>query len=191
MSHYVKCPECGKTFDRDKIDCIGPIRKRYFHKECYNNAIDVNYQVSIPTEEWTMKRFYDKCADYVHRVLKGEWNFMMAKAQVENWGVKYPELNMRPKGMYLTFRYYYDKYGKDAWLKGNGGIGIIPLYYKEAQEYWQKIANEAPSNIKIMNEQIKEFSKPSTGEIKFKPAPKKKTITLDFSDLIREEDLNG
>ena len=44
MSHYVKCPECGKTFDRDKIDCIGPIRKRYFHKECYNNAIDVNYQ---------------------------------------------------------------------------------------------------------------------------------------------------
>ena len=35
MSHYVKCPKCGETFDRDIIQAVRINGRRYGHAKCY------------------------------------------------------------------------------------------------------------------------------------------------------------
>ena len=71
MSHYVKCPKCGETFDRDIIQAVRINGRRYGHAKCYpdnNNFVPLvekkiseeqkikNYAKSILKEQYVAAR---------------------------------------------------------------------------------------------------------------------------------------
>lgn len=130
MAHPVKCFYCGKTFDRDREPYVAvPDKaKRYAHKQCYQNTIELDEQT---------KRDKEILENYIKELFN--WDTLPEKVvkQLKAYMTDTTK-NYTYSGIYKTLKYHYEiKHGQIE--KANGGIGIVPYVYEEAKRYWYNI----------------------------------------------------
>lgn len=115
-TRLVKCPKCEQKLQ--KCDSVLH-KKRYYHKECY--------------EEYNKDaQDYKDLIETICRV----FNLKAPSPQITMQLKKYREdFNFTNKGMELTLRYYYDVLDNKAELKY--GIYIIPREYGNATENYK------------------------------------------------------
>lgn len=127
MAHIVKCVKCGQQFDRDKIQAI-QIGRRYAHLNCENAIIQ---QTEIDKETQDLNNLRDCIQDIFGK--DARWSLIMEQIK------KYKEeKNYTYTGMMKSLIYFYKVKGNEVNAE-TGGVGIIPLYYDEARNYYLNI----------------------------------------------------
>ena len=122
----VKCPYCGKSFDRlDPMIKFIKVGRRYAHVKCYNE-----HEASMTQED----------------------NFKKVEHQIKEYK-KYKDGNDIPytySGMLASLRWFYEIKGnsKEA---ANGGIGIIPYIYNDAKKYYYNLYLAQQKNKQVKN----------------------------------------
>lgn len=188
------CPYCGKkTVEKNSDNCQkgeeGFYNNRYFHKECYQLAKTVqkdqwpSYLKKMDTEEGELTTWTDMLWDFFAKDLMYPADYKKIRSQLKNfYGKRSKEeggKTMKYKGMFLTAKYCYEV-KKMNLNKAEGGIGIIPYYYMEAERYF--LANRVKSNaiLDMIEKQLEERRNLEVIKVKNqKKTSKIKTYNLD------------
>ena len=139
MAHVVKCKVCGQQFDRDKIPCIAVSAKRYAHIKCATEAGLSGQKIEPPKKDKDLIAL----EDYIMKLFNEDYINARIKKQIKEYKEEY---NFSYSGILKTLIYFFEIRGNSI-DKANGGIGIVPYIYKEANQYYYnlylaKIANE-------------------------------------------------
>lgn len=127
MAHVVKCPYCGKTFDRDKYkDFIQISARRYAHIECNEQHLE-----QISQEE----RDLIALENYIKSLLGLESINARIRKQINEYK---NNQNYSYTGILKALTYFYEIKGNSI-EKANGGIGIVPYIYNDAYNYYYNI----------------------------------------------------
>lgn len=111
----VKCPICGKTFDRSKVEYVH-LNGRYYHRTCCSD--DFIYQ--------------EKMYDYLKKIW-GICSKPKILKQVQNIQKEY---GYTIKEIYGDLKYFYDVKNNDTTTYKNT-INIVPYVHDEAQKYYR------------------------------------------------------
>lgn len=168
------CRVCKQEIDKTLDDWIMPSKNYYFHKSCYGNFKDAK-------EIKTDKDYEPLIFDYIARDLKVSYDYYKIKAQIN----QFVKDGMTCKGILFTLKYYYDRYGKDNWERGYGGIGIVPYCYKEATDYWVNIEIKKQGSCDKIIKQLEQLKTKPIQEIKFNKNKVKKKSILTFDDILK------
>ena len=141
MAHPVKCKYCGKTFDRDKVECVQVSKARYAHPQCH-----IESQLSVSQD----KKDLEELREYIKKLFNTEHINAKINIQIKEYHEKY---NYSYIGMKKTLYYFYE-IKQNPIDKANGGIGIIPYIYHNAYEYYANIDKANMKNNQIDIEQI-------------------------------------
>lgn len=142
MSHYVKCPKCGETFDRDIIQAVRINGRRYGHAKCYpdNNNFVPLVEKKISEEQ--------KIKNYAKSILKEQYVAARVNKQIKDFLAE----GYTASGILKTLIYWYEIKHNDI-SKAMGGIGIVPYVYKQALDYYYNLYLAEMANIdKDINE---------------------------------------
>lgn len=121
MGQLVKCKYCGQSLDKRQDNWIYIEKsRRYAHKDCLRTI----------TPEIQQERDRDELAEYI-RSKFGEEEYKNPKTWV--MVERCYKQKMTPKGIFNTLTYMIDIKHK---VTESTGLGLIPYYYKEAQEYF-------------------------------------------------------
>ena len=136
MSHYVKCPKCGETFDRDIIQAVRINGRRYGHAKCYpdNNNFVPLVEKKISEEQ--------KIKNYAKSILKEQYVAARVNKQIKDFLAE----GYTASGILKTLIYWYEIKHNDI-SKAMGGIGIVPYVYKQALDYYYNLYLAEMSNI--------------------------------------------
>ncbi len=158
-----KCPYCKITFELSKDaeenerlyikgDKKGYYTNRYYHKKCYELALNTPKEEWLPDlelnsrkteDEIELEKWFINIYDLFTLDLKSTVDAARIKLQMKK--IKTEHTNWTYKGMYFALRYHFlNKGGKVE--KSNGGIGIVPFIYEEARAFWYA-ANVQHTNI--------------------------------------------
>jgi len=154
----VKCPWCEEWFKTDEVENTYDKKlKRYFHDNCYKA-----YERELHHKE-ELKKYILNMFNY--KGLGPKINSQIKKYRTE--------LNFTYEGILKSLKYFYDIKGNSI-EKANGGIGIVPYVYQEANNYYNKKELKTKSIEKRIN--------------KFKISEEnKKKIVVKRSDLIKDK----
>lgn len=142
MSHYVKCPKCGETFDRDIIQSVKINGRRYGHADCYPD--NKNF---IPLVEKKISE-EQKIKNYVKSILKEQYVAARVNKQIK----EYLAEGYTASGILKTLIYWYEIKHNDV-SKAMGGIGIVPYVYNQALDYYYNLYLAEMANVdKDINE---------------------------------------
>jgi hypothetical protein len=125
----VICPYCNVTFDANSEEYV-MIGRRYAHKRCYEHR---------DPEIEAKDDFYQ----YIKEIYGPKYDYQKIERQRLNF-VKKNEYTTR--GILNALKYWFDVKGNDT-SKTNGGIGIVPYIYEEAQEYMAFISSQQKKKI--------------------------------------------
>ena len=126
MAHMVKCPLCGKSFDRDKVPYVQVSARRYAHKEC-----------SMSEDERTKQEELDK--QELHAYIMKLFRMDYVDARIQKQIKKYvEENNYTYSGIKKALVYFFEVKGNSI-EKANGGIGIVPYVYQQAYRYYYSL----------------------------------------------------
>lgn len=142
MSHYVKCPKCGETFDRDIIQAVKINGRRYGHAKCYpdNNNFVPLVEKKISEEQ--------KIKNYAKSILKEQYVAARVNKQIKDFLAE----GYTASGILKTLIYWYEIKHNDI-SKAMGGIGIVPYVYKQALDYYYNLYLAEMANVdKDINE---------------------------------------
>ena len=142
MSHYVKCPKCGETFDRDIIQAVKVNGRRYGHAKCYpdNNNFVPLVEKKISEEQ--------KIKNYAKSILKEQYVAARVNKQIKDFLAE----GYTASGILKTLIYWYEIKHNDI-SKAMGGIGIVPYVYKQALDYYYNLYLAEMANVdKDINE---------------------------------------
>lgn len=136
MSHYVKCPKCGETFDRDIIQAVRINGKRYGHAKCYpdNNNFVPLVEKKISEEQ--------KIKNYAKSILKEQYVAARVNKQIKDFLAE----GYTASGILKTLIYWYEIKHNDI-SKAMGGIGIVPYVYKQALDYYYNLYLAEMANV--------------------------------------------
>ena len=136
MSHYVKCPKCGETFDRDIIQAVKINGRRYGHAKCYpdNNNFVPLVEKKISEEQ--------KIKNYAKSILKEQYVAARVNKQIKDFLAE----GYTASGILKTLIYWYEIKHNDI-SKAMGGIGIVPYVYKQALDYYYNLYLAEMANI--------------------------------------------
>jgi hypothetical protein len=169
--HIVTCKYCKIKFDTNTVPYItfdvGKV-KRYAHQQCPEGT----------EGEIQLEKDKDTLASYVKETF-GQTIYDDPKTWVQI--ERYYKQNLTPVGIYNTLVYIYTILKKP--LK-DGNLGLIPYYYKDAQDYVLKIKKAQTINEEKIAESDN-FYKDINVTIK-SPQRKKKVKKL-FAFLDEEE----
>ena len=170
-AHYVKCCICGKTFNRDKVDCVMVGSRRYAHTEC-----------SQTEEEKKTKEQKDREA--LEAYINNLFGTTTISAKVKRQIKKYiEEEHFTYSGILGALKYFYEIKGGDL-AKANGGIGIVGFIYQDAHNYYralweaQEINSDKDISLFIPKNEIK--------EVKIKPPKRETMLKRVFTFLDKE-----
>ena len=155
MSHFVICKYCGETFDRDTTPFVAVGSRRYAHKECGEK-----YEVKLTQNE----KDYNELLEYTKKIFS-DVSLAKIKMQIRKYKMEYGYDYL---SILNALKYFYEIKKNDV-DKSNGGIGIVPYIYEEANKYFKE-----EERIKNINSNIDIAS--------FKP----KTINVTISSPIRK-----
>lgn len=168
MAHYVNCIYCGIRFNRDKEPTSQISARRYAHKECTKNHEENKGQEEKDIEaleKYIMNLFHES---YINARIRKQ-----LKDFKEQYDFSY-------SGMLKTLIYWYEVKGNST-EKANGGIGIIPYVYKDAEKYYFNLYL-----IKLANadKDVKKY-KPKERIIEIPPpVSQRKKVKLLFEDEV-------
>lgn len=136
MSHYVKCPKCGETFDRDIIQAVKINGRRYGHAKCYpdNNNFVPLVEKKISEEQ--------KIKNYAKSILKEQYVAARVNKQIKDFLTE----GYTASGILKTLIYWYEIKHNDV-SKAMGGIGIVPYVYKQALDYYYNLYLAEMANV--------------------------------------------
>lgn len=136
MSHYVKCPKCGETFDRDIIQAVRINGRRYGHAKCYpdNNNFVPLVEKKISEEQ--------KIKNYAKSILKEQYVAARVNKQIKDFLAE----GYTASGILKTLVYWYEIKHNDV-SKAMGGIGIVPYVYKQALDYYYNLYLAEMANV--------------------------------------------
>ena len=136
MSHYVKCPKCGETFDRDIIQAVRINGRRYGHAKCYpdNNNFVPLIEKKISEEQ--------KIKNYAKSILKEQYVAARVNKQIKDFLAE----GYTASGILKTLIYWYEIKHNDI-SKAMGGIGIVPYVYKQALDYYYNLYLAEMANV--------------------------------------------
>lgn len=124
MAHTVKCPYCGKTFDRDKIDDYVQINsRRYAHSQCH-----IEHLAQLSQEEKDLQAL----EAYIKKILNTDTLGIKVKKQISDY---HTNQHYSYSGILKALIYFYEVKGNST-DKANGGIGIVPYVYQDAYNYY-------------------------------------------------------
>lgn len=158
----VKCPGCGLRFYREDEPHIH-IKNRYWHTQCFNQKKKEKSQSdqSIKDlEEYICKLFG---AEYVSPRIRRQINTMIS------------QYNFTHSGILGSLKYWFEvKNGSVE--KSNGGIGIVPYIYSDAESYYKSLFEAHQANRGVNSIEAKVVT------VKITP-PKSKAENLKTIDL--------
>ena len=125
MAHIVKCLNCNKHFDADKVEYI-KIGRRYAHKECPEE--DPEEQKIKTHEEIDKDNFYQ----LIKQIYGKDYNYMLINTQAEGFINQY---GYTWTGMTKCLYWFY-KINHGSIEEGHGGVGIIPFIYDDVKQYY-------------------------------------------------------
>lgn len=136
MSHYVKCPKCGETFDRDIIQAVRINGRRYGHAKCYpdNNNFVPLVEKKVSEEQ--------KIKNYAKSILKEQYVAARVNKQIKDFLAE----GYTASGILKTLIYWYEIKHNDI-SKAMGGIGIVPYVYKQALDYYYNLYLAEMANV--------------------------------------------
>ena len=136
MSHYVKCPKCGETFDRDIIQAVRINGRRYGHAKCYpdNNNFVPLVEKKISEEQ--------KIKNYAKSILKEQYVAARVNKQIKDFLAE----GYTDSGILKTLIYWYEIKHNDI-SKPIGGICIVPYVYKQALDYYYNLYLAEMANV--------------------------------------------
>lgn len=164
-----KCRHCGEEIhctptDENKV-WVKRSQGYYYHKKCWDEFLDT-------TKEKNDKEWQDLLFVIITHECHGEYEYHQVIRQFQNFLNK----NMTAKGIYFT-AYYHFVLKKNPWEK-KYGIGIIPLVYSQANDYWIEQENKNKGIMQQIENNMKERM-----EISRKIKRQKKKSTLQEIDL--------
>ena len=170
MGHPVKCYYCGKSFDRDKEECIQiPNTRRYAHKNCASGEnISQERKNQIQLEEYVKKLFK---MDYVHPNVQKQIN-----EYTSQMGFTY-------SGIYKTLFYYFDILHNNNTFLNNPTIAIVPYVYPKAREYYYRL-----HLAKSLNEN-KQINKPKEITVKIQAPEREPLRKRNLFTFLDEEEV--
>lgn len=126
----VKCPICGQTFSREKVEYVH-LGNRYYHLSCCSNEFLYTEKIINFTKQlWgTVSR---------PKIVKQINNF------VKNNNYTYKEI-------YNDLLYFFDVKKSDT-TSYQGTIGIVPFIHSEAQRYYSQLAKKEQTKEKIIQQ---------------------------------------
>ena len=153
----VKCYYCGEVFDAN-VEEFTRIGQRYAHKRCYDKR-----DIETKAKE-------DMYAFLRDNVFGPNYDYQKIERQSKAYMEKYHYTRL---GIYNAVKYWYGVKGNSA-EKANGGIGIVPWIYDEAQQYAAYMERQSAKPIVVVSE-----LEPVV--VKVSQSDRKKKI-LDFDD---------
>lgn len=171
------CRVCKQELNTKSSDCINPVRNFYYHKKCYE---DWKKDKDKPTTELNAEQYLLALLDYLkYEARLKDMNYAKINTQWKSLLKK----GYKPKGIYLTVRYFYEIKKGDG-SKSNGGIGIVEYIYEESSIYWTNRVRNNAQIIEKINEQVQLAANRQTINVK-KEKVKKKNNKSEL-DLIAE-----
>lgn len=169
--HPVKCSICGKTFDRDKVECVNTSTRRYAHKSCYDK------QQGTLSEEEKMKQ---KIFEYTKHLFKDQFNKKRIETQLLKLMKEHSEYTY--SGIFKTLVYWYEI--KNGIIeKSNYGLGIVPYIYNDAFCYYKTLWEiQQRNNEKNIDEYI-----PKQNVVKIKNPQRNPLKKERHFDILLEE----
>ena len=134
MSHYVKCPICNETFDRDKIEFVKISSRRYAHLTCYQKK-----EGTLSEEDNARLKIYE----YTQNLFKSNFNKMRIDNQLNRIMKEHPTYSY--SGILKSLIYWYEVRHGDV-EKSHYGLGIIPYIYEQAYQYYYAIWKAQQNN---------------------------------------------
>ena len=148
MAHLVKCINCGRQFDRDKVPFIQITARRYAHKTCPDGITQDPKLIQEVTEK-------DAFFQMVKSIYGSDYNYIMINSQAEGYIKQY---GYTWDGMRACLHWFYNLNHKSL-EEGNGGIGIIPFIYDEVRKYYTELNKTQEENKKVkLRQQVIEFN---------------------------------
>lgn len=177
MAHYVKCPKCGKKFNRDKVQAVLISNRRYGHASCYPDNTNFVPMANPEDKDLTALK------DYAKNLLGNDYNPARVSAQIKKFHTQY---DYSYSGMLKALHWFYD-IKKNPIYKANGGLGIIPYIYQDAFNYFYNLyqAEQNLTNGLQYRKETKEI------EIKSPRAKNKPHKLFSFLDDEKGEVDNG
>lgn len=142
----VKCKYCNIQFDRNAEPFVEVGARRYAHKECAEK-----YANQIPKEE----QDYANLEKYIKNLFHIDVLPVRIRKQIKDFKQEY---NYSYSGMLKTLIWWYEIKKHDI-SEAQGGIGIIPWAYSDAEKYYYAIflANMANQDCQVYKPKIKEI----------------------------------
>jgi len=132
----VKCPYCGVYFSREFEEYYYHEKsKRYYHVNCYKK-----YEAE--------RAHVDNLNEYIIKLFKLKATGPRINSQIKKY---IEELGFSHLGILNSLKYFFDERGNSI-DKANGGIGIVPYVYEEANNFY-RVKNAMQAGIeKTVNE---------------------------------------
>lgn len=167
-----ECRVCKKQIDKSKDDWIMPSKNYYYHRKCFEE-----WKKSNPANDEEYKKLI---YSYLTHDLKVEYQYWMCEQQMK----KMVKEGRTLRGILFALKYFYGIRHGD-WLKGHGGLGIIPFVYDEAAQYWTNREAREKGIIEGIERQMRETAKQHKTVVPQKRVTRRKKIDFSLDD---EED---
>lgn len=131
----VKCYYCGETFDANTTEFVR-IGTRYAHQTCHDRR-DAETKAKDSMYEYLRDEVFGPKYDY-QKIERQSKSFM-------------EKFHYTRQGIYNAVKYWFGVKGNSA-EKANGGIGIVPWIYEEAQEYARYLDTQASKPITVVSD---------------------------------------
>jgi hypothetical protein len=167
--HIVKCPICGKDFDRDKIP-NRQMGRRYAHIECWAR------KETMKTQD---EKDRESLEEYIMNLFGLNVISPKIKRQIDTY---HNEYNYTYTGIKKALIYQFEVKKGDL-KQANGGIGIVPYVYDQARNYYYQIwLAQQRNDGKVLEDYVPKVVKIYIDD----PVPQPKRRNL-FSFLDEEE----
>lgn len=123
MAKYI-CPICKNVVDEE----YKTYKNRRYHISCYKEMVDSLYK-----KEEENKPDKEKLIEYIYKCYNINELTGMMSAQLKNY---IEEKEYKYIGMLYTLKYYFETL-ENVRNENIKGLGIIPMYYDEAKEFFK------------------------------------------------------
>ena len=165
---------CGQPLDITKDEWVKPNTTRYAHKKCYEEK-------RKPGEDLLPDDIYYYLKDEVHLAI----DYRTFESQRSNMIKKNGYTNA---GILQALKYWY-QVKKSSPDKANGGIGIVPYIYQDAQNYYKNLAKQQKEISKSTSNQI--TTTKTRTELKCKINPRGSSTVYNEIHTVKEDEKTG
>ena len=151
MAGLPKCVVCKKEINKYSVDYYR-VTDGFIHLECaegYKKLHPKAKKFELKERIEQDDAFINKTMDYLTE-LGMEINFSLFQTQRKKY---IRTFNYTNEGIYNAVRYFYGV-KKNSIAKGNGGIGIVPYVYIDAEKYFKNLEKQKNEINKSMKNQL-------------------------------------